>query len=398
MSRLRKGWRRRVRSVFAKEVRDHARDVRSIILSLIFPLLGPVLIGLLLDATTGGGQLAEADAERTITVGLSGGEYAPDLIEYLRERKVDFRGAPQQTEHQERLVRRGRFAAILVVPPEAEGSERYGVRVIVNRNRPHSVLTFNLLTQRVGDFGRIQAALKVQAAGLAPEVIQPIQVAEKNVGREPNVAAAFYNMIPPLVLFMVFMGAVYLAIDVTVGERERGSLEPLLTAPMDRWELLAGKSLAALLFTGGILAVNLTAFKVVLDMVTGDMQGAQPPPTALNLLTGYLLIAPLMVFAVMLQMSIGAVTRSTKEAQIYLGLLPMIPMIPSLFMTFNPPEDPVLLAAVPILGQAALLLKLVQNEPVQLTQALISVVATALAALLAFLLAVRLFRREKLLY
>ncbi|MFP4003386.1 MAG: ABC transporter permease [Alphaproteobacteria bacterium] len=398
MRGLRTGWRRRIRSVFRKEVRDHTRDVRSIILSLIFPLLGPVLIGLLLNATTGGGQLAEADAERAITVGLSGGEYAPDLVGYLEERKVELKPAPDDPEAQEKSVRRGRFAAILAIPPHAEGRERYGVKVIVNRNRPFSVLTAGLLSERVGDFGRIRAVRRVAEAGLEPEVIRPIQVAEENVGRDANVAGSFYNMMPPLILFMVFMGAVYLAIDVTVGERERGSLEPLLTAPMDRWELLGGKSLAALLFTAGILAVNLTAFKVILDLVTGSMQGAQPPPTLLNLIAGYVLIAPLMVFAVMLQMSIGAVTRSTKEAQIYLGLLPMIPMIPSLIMTFNPPENPAVLAAIPILGQAALLLKLVQNEPVMWSHALTSVAATGFAALLAFLFAARLFRREKLLY
>jgi sodium transport system permease protein len=398
MSPLRPGWRGRIRSVFRKEVRDHLRDVRSIVMSLIFPLLGPILVGLLLNATTGGGKLAEADAERAITVGLSGGAFAPELTAYLDERNVTFEDAPDDAEKQEGLVRRGRLAAILVIPPGAEGQERFVVKVVVNRSRTFSVMTANVLAERVGDFGRLQAALKVIAAGLDPEVIQPIQVAEENVGRDPNVAASFYNMMPPLILFMVFMGAVYLAIDVTVGERERGSLEPLLTAPMDRWELLSGKSLAALAFTAGILAVNLTAFKIVLDMVTGGMQGAQPPPTILSLLTGYMLIAPLMVFAVMMQMSIGAVTRSTKEAQIYLGLLPMVPMIPSLIMTFNPPENPAVLAAIPILGQAALLLKLVQNEPVQISHALISVTATGIAALLVFLLAVRLFRRERLLY
>lgn len=398
MNALRAGWRRRVRSVFRKEVRDHTRDVRSIVLSLIFPLLGPVLIGLLLNASTGGGKLAEADSERSITVGLSGGEFAPGLIAWLEEQKVTFRPAPAGTREQERAVRQGRMPAILVIPPEAEGRGRYGVTIIVNRNQPFSVLTAGLLSARVRAFGQARAVMRLREAGLDPEIIQPIQVAEENVGRDANIAGAFYNMMPPLILFMVFMGAVYLAIDVTVGERERGSLEPLLTAPMDRWELLGGKSLAALLFTAGILAVHLTAFKLILGMVTSGMQGAQPPPTLLNLVTGYVLVAPLMVFAVMLQMSIGAVTRSTKEAQIYLGLLPMIPMLPSLILTFNPPENPAVLAAIPILGQAALLLKLVQNEPVQWAHALTSFVATGFAALLAFLLAVRLFRRERLLY
>jgi len=397
MSAPRTGWRTRVRSVFAKEMRDHSRDLRSVIVSLIFPVMGPVIIGLTLYATTGGGQIAGANTERTVAVGVVGAHHAPDLITHLEYSNVDFRPAPEKKEQRQRLVRQGSVGAVLYIPPEAHGRDVYAVEILVDRTKPFSALVAGILANRVSEYNRQRAAATMRAAGLDERAIQPVRIAQTNVGRSSNVASTFYQMIPPLVLFMVFMGAVYLAIDITVGERERGSLEPLLTAPLNRWELLSGKAIAVLFFAAGILAMHLTAFKLILEMVTSDMQGAQPPPTITNLMLIYALVVPLMALAVLLQMSIGAITRSTKEAQIYLGLLPIVPVIPGLVIILSPPESSFGMAAIPILGQAALMSNLVQNEPVAPAHMAISVVATCLAAGLAFLVAVRLFRREELL-
>jgi sodium transport system permease protein len=398
MNAPRPGWRMRIWSVFAKELLDHSRDLRSVISSLILPLLGPVIIGLTLYATTGGGQIAEANTERNIAVGVAGARHAPDLIAHLEDSNVTFKPAPEDEEQRQRLVRQGSVGAILHIPPEAQGRDVYGVEILVDRTRPFSTLVAGILANRVAEFSRQRATALVRAAGLDETAIQPVRVAETNVGRRTNVTSLFYRMIPPLVLFTVFMGAVHLAIDITVGERERGSVEPLLTAPLSRWELLSGKAITVLFFAAGLLALHLGAFKLILDMVTSHMQGAQPPPAITNMILIYALVVPLMALAVLLQMSIGAITRSTKEAQIYLGLLPIVPMIPGLAMTLNALENSLALVAIPILGQVAIMQNLVQNEPVSLAHIAISVVATCFAAGLAFIIAVRVFRREKLLF
>lgn len=396
MKAIRTSWWRLVGIVFAKEVRDHARDRRSIMLSLLFPMLAPVLIGFLLYTVSHAN--VQGRGERSIDVPVVGAEHAPRLIQYFRDKGMSVRELEGDAEEFRASVFAGHEAFVLVIPEDAAGSATFGIDIITDRTSPRSLSDTAEAMRHITSFGRAEAERLIAEAGFDPHIAVPVTVSQVNVGRAPSQAYLFYNMIPSMLTFMVFMGAVYLTIDSSVGERDRGSLEPLMSAPVARWELLLGKSLAGLLFTCAVVALNLLAFRFALLKAVEGTSGMAPPPTIDVYLALFLLCIPMAAMAVGVQVTIAAVTRSAKEAQIYLGLLPTLPLIPGLMLVFNPMPPTIGVASVPVFGQLALFLELTNGRSLQPDLVIASVVSTTIAAVLVFWLASKLFERERMIF
>lgn len=386
---------REIKIIFRKETMDHLRDKRSLILSMVFPLLAPILVGVLLYFVNHSN--IGASLNFALDAPIAGQENAPELIAFFESRNVTPRSAPQVREFQESAVKKGDLPFVLVIPEEAQGKKIFSVELIIDKSSPKSMGMASNLVRLITIYSRLQGMQMLETAGLDPGMATPITLSENNVGKALNTAFLFYNMIPSLLMFMIFMGAVYLAIDVSVGERERGSLETLLITPVSRVKVLLGKSLTALVFTMMIVALNLLAFYVALTWATSGTGGAitTPPPGPLVFLLLFGISIPLMVFAVSLQMIIAFMTRSAKEAQIYLGLLPIIPLVPGLVMVFNTIEPTPAISAIPIYGQLVLFIDIIAGKGIDWTGVAYSVAGTASFAYIVFYLAAKLFEREK---
>lgn len=388
------GWGIRLWIVFKKEMRDHARDRRSLALALIYPLLGPLLVagGLYMAGKT----LQTDFRNRTVDIPAVGMDYAPKLAAHLAAHNIRIVPAPEDESLRNAAVRDGHLPVVLVVPEVAKNSDTFTIDVIANLGRVENLRATARLTNIITIFNDQIAATRAQAAGLPEDYARAIKLHKINVARDANIALYFYNMMPPLVIFMIFLGGVHLAIDTTVGERERGSLEPLLLAPVERWVLLLAKSGAALAFTIVTTCMNLAAFKVFMALaVAGSDKLIQPP--AWSVFVAVLAISvPLMVVAVALQMSISVITRSMKEAQIYLGLLPLVPALPGMVLVFKPILPTDLTVAVPVFGQMVLIGQLVAEQALDPRHIAIASASTLATAAFVFWLAARWFRREKM--
>ena len=272
----------------------------------------------------------------------------------------------------------------------------FNVEILMDRSSPQSMGAAVTVLRHVKTFSRNQGRLMIERAGLDPGIISPVTVTETNIGQAPNTAFLFYNMIPSLLMFMIFMGAVYLAIDVSVGERERGSLETLLVTPISRAKLLLGKSLSAFFYTVIIVIINLVAFYMALKWATAGADNMTPPPGGVKFFALFLISIPLMMFAVSIQMIIAFMTKSAKEAQIYLGLLPIVPLLPGLMMVFSPVESANVIAAIPIYGQLAIFIDIMGDRAVEWAAVMYSVLGTLAFTALVFFTAAKLFEREKI--
>lgn len=385
------GWGVRVMTVFLKELRDHTRDRRSLMLALIYPMLGPLLVagGLFLAGKTLQGDFRE----QFVTIPAVGLEYAPALVDYLEEQDVRFTEAP---EDMEAAVRDGRVPVVMIIPENAAGRDDFTVEMITNTGRVDNLRVTSRLSWIIRGYNDHIADAKARAAGLPEGYGSPVKIERTNVARDANIAVFFYNMMPPLVIFMIFLGGVHLAIDTTVGERERGSLEPLLLAPVERWVLLLAKALAALAFTSVTTVVNLGAFRLFMGLVASSSDRLVPPPGWEVFILAFVVAMPLMAIAVALQMSIAVITRSMKEAQIYLGLLPLVPALPGMVMVFAPMNPSDFNVAVPILGQMLLINQLVAEQAMNVKHVLIATGSTTVSAVFIFWLAAKWFRREKM--
>ena len=388
------GWGMRLWIVFKKEMRDHSRDRRSLALALIYPLLGPLLVagGLYMAGKT----LQTDFRNRTVDIPALGMDHAPKLAAHLAAHNIRIVPAPENEAQRNAAVRDGHLPVVLVVPERAKNSDTFTIDVITNLARVENLRATARLTNIITLFNDQIAATRAKAAGLPEDYARAIKLHKINVARDANIALFFYNMMPPLVIFMIFLGGVHLAIDTTVGERERGSLEPLLLAPVERWVLLLAKSGAALAFTVVTTCMNLAAFKVFMALAVAGSDKLIQPPAWSVFVTVLVISVPLMVIAVALQMSISVITRSMKEAQIYLGLLPLVPALPGMVLVFKPILPTDFTVAVPVFGQMVLIGQLVAEQALDPRHIAIASASTLATAAFVFWLAARWFRREKM--
>jgi len=205
------------------------------------------------------------------------------------------------------------------------------------------------------------------------------------------------TMIPPFLIFTLFTGGVHVALDSTSGERERGSFEPLLMNPVTRNQVLTGKLGATIVFTLLAVAVQAVAFWIMLHSVPQESLGVTTAPDALRLALIVSVCLPLVFLASATQLLISAVTRSMKEAQTYLGLLPLIPGIAGMVLAMAPVNARPLLAAIPTFGQTLLMGQVVRGEGVSAVFIGITAIATLAATALLLYLAFRLYEREEIL-
>jgi sodium transport system permease protein len=193
------------------------------------------------------------------------------------------------------------------------------------------------------------------------------------------------------------MGGLYLAIDTTAGERERKSLEPLLTVPVTRATLLAGKIGATACFMLLSLALTLAGLSIVLSFLPLEQLGMSSSFGVSTSIAAFLILAPIAPLGATLLTLVASFTKSYKEAQTYLGLLLLVPTLPVIAATIMNVKASAALMWVPSMSQHLLVTALIKNEPVAFTMVAQSVISTLLVAGLLGLLSTKLYEREGLL-
>jgi sodium transport system permease protein len=212
-------------------------------------------------------------------------------------------------------------------------------------------------------------------------------------------ALMFLSMLPFLLIMTIFVGGMYVIIDTTAGERERGSLEPLLINPAHRWEFVLGKLLASLPFATVTVALALVLFGLGFNLVPLEeyigFKMSIEPAVLWNI---FFLSLPMILLASVLQMVVASFTRSFKEAQTYLSFLPLVAGLPGAFLAFLPVKAELPAMLIPTFGQSILINQMLRGETVLLNNVLISTAATLVAAVGLTLLAITLYRREQILF
>jgi sodium transport system permease protein len=192
-------------------------------------------------------------------------------------------------------------------------------------------------------------------------------------------------------------GGLYLAIDTTAGERERKSLEPLLSTPVPRWALLLGKMAATTCYMWLSMFLTLGAFTVALGFLPLDELGMSSGFGIGTALLAFVVLAPFAPLGAALMTLVASYTRSYKEAQTYLGLVIMIPTLPLIFASIMNVTPSLPLMWVPSLSQHLLVTNLIRQEPIGATMFAVSALSTLLAAAVLAGLCIRLYKREAIL-
>jgi sodium transport system permease protein len=388
----------RIWVVFSKEVQDNWRDRRSIVSSQLIALIGPLFVIILLVLI--GRSVMNVQEDTSLLLPVEGAAYAPNLIEFLEQNNVKTYPSPPNPE---KLVRGGDLEVVLIIPesyPDEFTSGRpAALQLIVDSTRQSSSTSVARIRTLLGSYSQQIGTLRLMARGIDPASLNPIEIQPINVATSQSQIFMFFNMLPYFVILVVFLGGMYVIIDATAGERERGSLEPLLINPVPRWELIIGKLAASLPFAALTLFLTLAAFGLIFNYFPMEEYiGVQLSLNLWSLVEIFFLAIPMIVLASALQMIIATFTHSFKEAQTYVGFLPLIPALPGIGLAFLPIRANIWNMLIPTFGQQLLINQILRAEPVNLTYLTVSTLATLLAAFLLILLAVRLYQREQVIF
>lgn len=385
------------RVVFVKEVVDNLRDRRTQASAVLYPLIGPVILVLVFSVM--GRQITE-QVEARLRLPVEGAERAPALMAFLAGQGVDIVAPPADPQA---AVKAGDEDVVLLIP---EGyAERFGsgrparVRLVIDDSRQSSGVLVRRARDLLDAYGEQVGALRLMARGVSPEVVRPLAVETFDVATPESQAANLLGMLPYFLIFSVFIGGMYLAIDSTAGERERGSLEPLLMNPVARRELVFGKLSAVLVFTLVAVVETILAFGLVLNLV--PLEGLIGVPIRMSpqaMLATFAIVLPLMPVAAALQIIVASFTRSFKEAQTYLSLLPLVPALPGLFLMFTPVKLQLWHMLVPMFSQQLLINQVMRGDAVPPTYAALSAALTLLLAAVLLAAAVWLYSGERILF
>ena len=381
-------------AIFRKELKDHLRDRRSILSGLIMPVLGPLL--LLLMFTLMASWVRE---DQPLLVTVAGGQNAPNLIAFLQRSGAIVETAPADYEEQ---VRDGKLDLALSVPDdygkEFGAGRSAPVQLIAdssrNKRRPQVFRARRLLEVYV----RRMSALRMIARGVSPTLVAPLDLTDVDLATPEKTAANVLSMIPLFLLMAVFVGGLHLAIDATAGERERGSLEALLVNPVSRGAVVVGKWLAVVAATMAAVLISLGGFELAIARVPLQDLGVKfhlGLPEALGLLAACL---PLCLFAAALQMTLALFARTFKEAQTYLSMLMLVPIVPATFLSLQPIKSTLWAMLVPVLGQTLLMSDVLRGERAPAGWFALAALATGACAAALLAWAARLLRSEKIVF
>jgi sodium transport system permease protein len=385
--------------VFLKEVLENVRDRRTLVSALLFaPLFGPAMfaamIGLILNKS-----VKESDEELTLPV--AGVEHAPHLVEFLRAARVTVKPVSYDDRSARRAIREGREHLVLVIP--SDYGERLGralpapVYLYADSSNTSTARYTDRARQVLAGYARNIAMARLQVRGINPVVISPLVVQDMDVSTPAGRALLVLGMMTYFVMFAMLMGGLYLTIDATAGERERGSLEALLTTPVTRDTLIYGKILAACFYMLVSLAISLTAFAVSLRFVPLERLGMTTnfgPVVACKML---LVAAPFVLFGASLMTVVASFTRSYREAQTWLTFVLLVPTMPVVFAGLLSVRSSLPLMLLPSMSQHLLMTSLLRDEALPPSYVLVSAGSTLMLGVILAWIAGRLYRRETIL-
>jgi sodium transport system permease protein len=390
---------RAILSVFRKEFRENLRDRRTLISALIFgPLFGPLLFGAALSLSI---ERGTSEADKGVTLAVSHAERAPNLLAHLRQYGVKIESVSYDDAAAREAVKEHRKPLVLMVTDDfgsrLEASQPAQLLLYVDSSDANNGKDVSRIRVLLSQYGSLLARLRVMTRGVDPLVLSPIVIHDVDVSTPASRSVLALGTLSYLVLLTMLMGGMYLAIDATAGERERGSLEPLLTVPVRREHLIYGKILATCAFMTLSLSLTVSAFAIVLQFAGLERFGMSVNFGPLVALTVIVFCLPLVPLGAALMTIVAAFTRSYREAQTYLGLVLLVPTLPLVFAGVLGLRPTAGLMAVPSLSQHFLITSLLRDEPIPGGFLALSVgVTLAVGAILVFI-AGRLYHREALL-
>ncbi|MGZ5249514.1 MAG: ABC transporter permease [Caldimonas sp.] len=358
-----------VLTVLRKELTDALRDRRTLLTVLVSSvLLGPLaLLGV-------SGLVVSLESRAELReVYVAGVASAPTLRNFLERQTYKVKEPPADYESQ---LRKSHFSdPVVVVPPDFEAALARGdapvVEIVSDSANQRSEASTARIERLLGGFSRERAALNLALRGVAVQLVEPMQVEERDLASTQTRATRITGMLPFFVMMAVLYGALTAALDTTAGERERGSLEPLLMNPTERWALVVGKWGAVACVSMLIAVLSSFSFLPGQWVLRSDTLAAMFQYGLREALLFLVVLLPFAAALSALLMAVAIRCKTFKEAQASATVVVLLTSLLPLVNVFNLGGEAPWHLWVPALAQNTLMTRVLKGEDFGVAQVLI---------------------------
>ena len=343
-------------TIFRKEFTDTIRDRRTLFMMIVFPLLlVPALMIVVTNIQMSSMKNAE---EKVLRVALIARANASGLVVALNGR-TDLRiieGIP--ADSMEAMIARDSIDAAVVIAADFDAAVARmtsGTIRLFYKSSDDFDMVKRRLSGVIGSYEKQLVAERFAVLKMDPSIVNPVTIEEHDVASmKERIGKTVGGMFPYLFVIFCFMGAMYPAIDLAAGEKERGTMETLLTAPVSRFQILVGKF--AVVVLTGLMSAAVSIFGILVAV----RQISKIPPEILSAVMAILdaqtvllvlsLLLPLTVFFAAFLLSMSIYAKSYKEAQSMISPLMIVVILPVMIGLFpGVALDPVT-ALIPVLN------------------------------------------------
>lgn len=333
-------------TIYLKELKDSLRDRRTLISMIVIPtFLIPALIFGAIYVMTKVIKKAQDEASPIV---ILGGVDSPGVVAALKaEKKFSI---VETKEDYRRLVSEKKIRLAVEIPEGFEAALAAGTSKTVTlyyyEGELKSGMGVSAVDRFFADLREKTVVLRLTERGLAANLVKPFEVKRQNVAPPEKVGGNFFGgIIPYVIIILCFTGAMYPAIDLTAGEKERGTMETLLCSPVQRVNIVLGKFLMVMTASLATIVLSLVSTGVSLFFVGMLVSGGKEPATAgakaagagvipsidpVGIFGVFAMIAPVAVFFAALLLAISLFAKSYKEAQSYVSPLIIVIIMPAM--------------------------------------------------------------------
>ncbi|MCG9739989.1 ABC transporter permease subunit [Shewanella insulae] len=353
-----------------KELTDAARDKRSVMAGLYYAIGAPLMMcGMFMILI---GQITSPEA---LNITITHGERAPDLVKYLASNEISQGDEADRKEIE--LIISPDYAANMAKSQAAE------IVLIADNSNEKLQASIRRLEKALQEYSAEMGSLRLIARGIDPKVMQPIKVKVEDQATSDSKGGMILGVAIFMMVYAVFISGMNLAIDTSAGERERNSLALLLSHPVSTRNIVLAKVAAVTIFAMLGLILTLVISKVAYGFVPWQELGF-----SVNINVDFILLMlaiglPIALMAAALQLFVSFMAKSFKEAQSYLTIVLIVPMMLSMAASYNIAPDT--LQWLPVSGQMQALIAFIKGKELPMMQlALSSAITFIIALALAF--------------
>ncbi len=383
-------------AIFRKEIVDGLRDRRTILTMLVTGIaMGPIALLLMANYVAG---LEEKGAAKIVLV--DGIERAPQLANWFARNGITPKPAP--TDYANDIVKGTLQEAVVVVPQDF--TERYSraqtidVPLMFDDSRNGALPSIRLADAALKGFSRETGIVRAIERGISPQLLQAVNVERVNIATPKQQAAFLLFLIPMFGLLGAVIGSLSVALDTTAGERERGSLEPLLMNPSPVSALVAGKWSMVALFGSTVVLLTFAGFAIATRFVTSDKLATLFAFGLPQFVRFALVAVPFACMIGAVLMLIATFGRTYKEAQTYASYIALVVNFVPLITIFITITEARWQLFVPALAQQLVMSRILRGDLVGPIDYLIPFGSAVAVTFVCLALLARLLRREAIVF